>query len=196
MAIKSYRINVAKKICFAVKSRFPHSPTACSTGNLLSEAALAAQARADASKEPQHKRRRLDREPSPEPSLPCRGSCADSRSGSGLDDDGVDEPTLGAPLNVLSSGDPRGFFATKADATAYLERNGYALWEDKATGALAGYNGSGEHVGKWSDGTEAAELPAAVIVAYMMSNDPGWQRVERKSKGKRGRGARDQCAHS
>jgi len=83
-------------------------------------------------------------------------------------------PTLGAPLNVLSSGDPRGFFATKADATAYLERNGYTLWEDKATGALAGYNGSGEHVGKWSDGTEAAELPAAVIVAYIMSNDPGW----------------------
>ena len=76
------------------------------------------------------------------------------------------------------------------------KRNGYALWEDKATGALAGYNGSGEHVGKWSDGTEAAELPAAVIVAYMMSNDPGWQRVERKSKGKRDRGARDQCAHS
>ena len=170
--------------------------SACSTGNLLSEAALAAQARVDASKEPQHKRRRLAREPSPEPSLPCRGSCADSRSDSGLDDDGVDEPTLGAPLNVLSSGDPRGFFATKADATAYLERNGYTLWEDEVTGALAGYNGSGEHVGKWSDGTEAAELPAAVIVAYMMTNDPGWQRVERKTKGKRDRGARDQCVHS
>ena len=93
----------------------------------------------------------------------------------------------GASAYVLGPPTLAPFLRTKADATAYLERNGYALWEDKATGALAGYNGSGEHVGKWSDGTEAAELPAAVIVAYMMTNDPGWQTVARKAKGKRDR---------
>ena len=166
--------------------------SARSSCNLLSEAALAAQARVDASKEPKQKRRRLapracPREPSPparEPSPPC----ADGLSDSALDDDGPDEPTLGAPLNVLSTGDPRGFFATTEDAQAYLERNGYCLWEDEVTGALVGYDGSGQSIGKWSDGTEGPDVPAAVIVAHMMSNDRGWQRVEHKGKGKRGRG--------
>lgn len=46
---------------------------------------------------------------------------------------------------------------------------------------------SGQPIGKWSDGTEGPDVPAAVIVAYMMSNGSGWQRVEHKAKGKRGR---------
>ena len=66
------------------------------------------------------------------------------------------------------------------------------LFSDRA----ATPNGSRHKPSFRSDGTEAAELPAAVIVAYMMTNDPGWQRVERKTKGKRDRGARDQCVHS
>ena len=51
-----------------------------------------------------------------------------------------------------------------------------------------GYDGSGQSIGKWSDGTEGPDVPAAVIVARMMSNDRGWQCVEHKGKGKRGRG--------
>ena len=91
-----------------------------------------------------------------------------------------------ADAGSSSGGDPKGYFASATDAAAYLERNGYALWEDAGSGALVGYNGAGEAIGKWSDGTVGPDVPKAVIVAYMMTNDPGWQRVERK--GKRGRG--------
>ena len=155
--------------------------SARSTGNLLSEAALAAQARVDANKEPAQKRRRLASKPSHAPSPLC---------------------THGSPRALDNATD-----AEVRDLVAVAERNDFPTptTPDEAAIFLRAIMGlelcveGSEIVGcNILNGTNYSTaggpdvpLPPGARAAFMLAHADdeqlGWQTVP--SKGKRGRGA-------
>jgi hypothetical protein len=148
--------------------------------NLLSEAALAAQARADGAKEPDKKRRR-DCAPEPTPAHPAAASRA-------LAD--VCEADM-QQLEVVAAGYGFPVPTTSEEADDFLEAvmglslsRSEGLYDDAPVGEIIGYNRlNGTNYGGIND-----PLPPGARAAFLIA-ESGWQEVTARTGKKRGRGS-------
>ena len=62
----------------------------------------------------------------------------------------------GTPYEGTFDGDPKRYFESRDHASDYLERSGFVLWENEASGALEGYDRT---TGKNYGGSDGAKIP-------------------------------------
>ena len=142
---------MSKKQAQKQASHVPHKVnrnalSACGSGNLLSDAAIAAQARADAVKEPAKKRQR--RAPTPPDSTPVAAL-----------------PVCGS--SDLSSGSREAWrFKTKEDAIQFLNAHDIMPYEE-TNGDIVGYDASDKRYGGEGD----PPLPPHIVEAFYVLND-------------------------
>jgi len=138
----------------------------------LSDAAIAAQKRADDAAELEKKRKRR----------------RDTTSCTTVGDELEHEDGDISPIVVhgrSEGGDPKGFFTSREHAAAFLDDLDLHLYEDERTGALVGHHRTtGENYG----GQDGAPITPQMIVAYMLVHDEAWQTVQ--AGGKRARAAK------
>ena len=169
--------------------------SACGSSNLLSEAALAAQARADAAKE-QPKQKRARREQSPPALEPLS---AHDPSSLALAVGTTKEEMVAAGKQVAASLVELGIepFDSPYDAQTFLDMQHLHLHESDEGGEIVGYNTkTGENYGDGDSPLPPGAFEAFLIATgnwthaadytYKRGHDDGWQKVP-MHKGKRGR---------
>ena len=172
-----------------------NSLSACGSSNLLSEAAIAAQARADAAKE-QPKQKRARREQSPPALEPLS---AHDPSPLALAVGTTKEEMVAAGKQVAASLVELGIepFDSPDDAQTFLDMQHLHLYESDEGGEIVGYNTkTGENYGDGDSPLPPGAFEAFLIATgnwthaadytYKRGHDDGWQQVP-MHKGKRGR---------